>query len=187
MYKSSLLFLLLFFSTPVISDEADKLAEQASGLSQTFGAQLKQQLQQGMQAGGPVTALDICNLQAPAIAKIQEQASGWSVGRTSMKARQESNRPDTWELLTMLDFEKQKAAGVDLAGMENYAVVESEGSQVFRYMKAIPTAGVCLDCHGENIKPEILAKVDQLYPVDQARGFKLGDIRGAFTLSKKLD
>jgi hypothetical protein len=30
-------------------------------------------------------------------------------------------------------------------------------------------------------------KLQQLYPQDQATGFKIGDIRGAFTISRKID
>ena len=53
-------------------------------------------------------------------------------------------------------------------------------------MKAIPTGELCLLCHGETIDPDIAAAIDKAYPEDQARGFSLGDIRGAFTLSKPL-
>jgi hypothetical protein len=54
-------------------------------------------------------------------------------------------------------------------------------------MSAIPTKKICLECHGANLAPEVAARLDALYPEDRARGFKIGDIRGAFTLSKSLD
>ena len=53
-------------------------------------------------------------------------------------------------------------------------------------MQAIPTGEVCLACHGTAIAPEITAALDEQYPDDQARGFSLGEIRGAFSLSKPL-
>jgi len=53
-------------------------------------------------------------------------------------------------------------------------------------MQAIGTAEACLGCHGEKIKPELLSLLDQRYPQDQARGFREGDLRGAFTLSRPL-
>jgi hypothetical protein len=65
-------------------------------------------------------------------------------------------------------------------------VVEKDGSKQFRFMKAIPTGEVCLACHGSSIAPAIAATLDEAYPDDQARGYKLGDVRGAFTLSKPL-
>jgi len=187
MFKLLALSLFLALSSPAISSETDDLAAEARGLAKELGGQLKQHLQAGMKGGGPLVAMDICNVQAPAIANAVGGSTGWKVGRTSLKARSEGNRPDEWEILALLDFEKAKDAGKDISKMENYTVVESANGRVFRYMKAIPTANVCLACHGETIKPEVLAKINQLYPMDQAVGFEAGDIRGAFTLSKKLD
>ncbi|MEJ1297544.1 MAG: DUF3365 domain-containing protein [Candidatus Sedimenticola sp. (ex Thyasira tokunagai)] len=65
-------------------------------------------------------------------------------------------------------------------------MVEVAGKKTFRYMKAIPTAELCLGCHGSEIKPQVTQKLDALYPYDKARGLKAGDIRGVFTLSKTL-
>jgi hypothetical protein len=45
----------------------------------------------------------------------------------------------------------------------------------------------CLKCHGENIDPKITAKLDEIYPHDQARGYTVGQIRGAFTITKPLN
>jgi len=189
LYKFIFLSLFLFTATVVSAAKADVelLAEQARSLSQAFAKQLKSQLQAGMHDGGPLLALDVCNLQAPAIADAVAEGSGWKVARTSLKARQEDNRPDEWELMTLLDFEKQKAGGASPATIEHYEIFQEENSRVFRYMHAIPTAEVCLACHGQKIKPEVLVKINELYPMDQATGFKAGDLRGAFTMSKQLD
>jgi hypothetical protein len=55
---------------------------------------------------------------------------------------------------------------------------------VLRYMKAILMSGLCLACHGSKLADDLSNKVNELYPNDQATGFKLGDICGAFTLQK---
>jgi hypothetical protein len=65
--------------------------------------------------------------------------------------------------------------------------MQHNGNKVFRYMKAIPADDVCLMCHGKNIPDNLSAELKQLYPNDQATGFKKGDIRGAFTAIKILD
>jgi hypothetical protein len=44
----------------------------------------------------------------------------------------------------------------------------------------------CLKCHGENLDPKVAAKLDALYPHDQARGYKAGDVRGAFTVRQPM-
>ena len=54
-------------------------------------------------------------------------------------------------------------------------------------MKAIPAGRVCLICHGTNIQPELVVALRKIYPQDEARGFTIGDIRGAFTVSQALE
>jgi len=178
---------LLLLSHVTAGSETDAMAADARALSKSYAGQLKQHLQQGMKRGGPIVALEVCNVQAPAIARAVGDTAGWQVGRTSLKARSEDNRPDRWELATLLDFEKQKDAGGDVTALEQFAVVDTDEGRVFRYMKAIPTGAVCLSCHGDNIPSEVEAKIRELYPADQATGFEAGDIRGAFALSKKLE
>jgi hypothetical protein len=53
-------------------------------------------------------------------------------------------------------------------------------------MKAIPTAAVCLVCHGETVEGALGEKIKALYPQDRATGYRLGDIRGAFTITQPL-
>ena len=163
----------------------DKVAEARSVVKQFFG-NLKGELQAAMKAGGPVTATSVCQAKAPIITDMSSANSGWDVGRTSLKLRNPDNRPDIWEKNVLDDFEARKQAGKDLNNMEYSEIVMTDGRKTFRYMKAIPTADLCLNCHGVNIKPEVAALLDELYPTDQARGYNAGDIRGAFTLQKKM-
>lgn len=152
-----------------------------------FMQTLKQELQGGMQDGGPVNAISVCNLSAPAIANTYSVRNGWDVGRTSLKLRNPDNAPDDWERSVLESFEERKAAGEDPAKIEHYEAVRRDGVREFRYMKAIPTAQLCLACHGENIDSITMTRLEKLYPDDQARGYKAGDIRGAFTIIQPLD
>ena len=162
------------------------LMGEAAGVVKAFGGPLKKALGAGMQAGGPVNAIGICNAQAPGIADSAAASTGWEVGRTSLKLRNPNNEPDAWELKVLKQFEERKAAGEKPDTIAFGEVVEMDGKKQYRFMKAIGTADVCLNCHGKEIKPEVAAKLDGLYPEDQARGFSKGDIRGAFTLKKNL-
>ena len=66
-------------------------------------------------------------------------------------------------------------------------IVEEDGQKVFRFVKAIPTAQPCLNCHGgDDVKVEVVEKLAELYPEDTARGFSVDQMRGVFTLSKTL-
>jgi len=52
-----------------------------------------------------------------------------------------------------------------------------------RYMRAIPTDALCLTCHGKTLAPDLAAAIARNYPGDQATGFELGQLRGAFSVT----
>jgi hypothetical protein len=54
-------------------------------------------------------------------------------------------------------------------------------------MKAIPTGALCLQCHGLDIAPPVAEKIAELYPYDKATGYREGDIRGAFVVTKLIE
>lgn len=158
--------------------------QQARTLVKAFGSDLKSALKPAMKSGGPVNAINVCNLQAGPIAKAVSAQSDWKVSRTSLKVRNVNNAPDAWELKTLEQFEQRKAAGEDVKTLEHSEIITKKGESVYRYMKAIPTGGLCLKCHGSNLNDAVSGKLKTLYPDDKAIGFKLGDIRGAFSLQK---
>jgi hypothetical protein len=176
----------VMLSTVHAGDYSEQIAA-SRATAQEFMQTLKQELQGGMQDGGPVNAISVCNLSAPAIANTYSVRNGWDVGRTSLKVRNPANAPDAWERSVLVSFEERKAAGEDPAKLEYHEVVRRDGVKELRYMKAIPTAQLCLACHGENIDTVTKTRLDTLYPDDQARGYKVGDIRGAFSISQPLD
>ncbi len=186
--KKSLFTLMFCALLPgyLYADEVAQHAGEARGLIKEFAGALKGELKAAMKAGGPLEAISTCNNKAPEIASQKSQELGWDLARTSLKLRNPDNAPDAWEQEVLQSFETRKAAGEDAAKMEQAEIVEKDGKRVFRYMKAIPAGKRCLKCHGESIKADLAEKLDSLYPEDQARGFKEGDIRGAFTFQKAL-
>jgi Protein of unknown function (DUF3365) len=152
-----------------------------------FAALLKDALQQALQHGDPTSGVAVCQEQAARIAADLSQQSGMLVGRTSLKIRNPDNAPDNWELAVLKQFEARKAQGESADKLEFFAVIDDDqGQKTFRYMKAIPTTALCLSCHGIAIPAGVDATLRALYPNDAARGFKEGDLRGAFTLAKPL-
>ncbi len=160
--------------------------QEGKGIIKAFFGDLKGELVKGMKEGGPVKAIGICHTVAPQLAEAHSQMSGWEVGRTSLKLRNPDNAPDAWEEAVLQEFEVRKSAGEDPMKLVKAEVVEENGRKVFRMMKAIPTAEVCTKCHGDAIEAPVVSKLDELYPTDKARGYKVGDLRGAFTLKKPL-
>lgn len=163
---------------PVETPIEDPLMIEARQHTMAFAKGLKSTLMAGMKADGPEAAIHLCNVQAPEIATANSK-DGWDVGRTSLKIRNPNNAPDAWEKIVLDTFEKQMAAGADIATLE--ASTRQDGQ--LRYMKAIPVGGPCVVCHGESLAAPVKAKLDELYPQDEARGYLPGQLRGAFTLT----
>ena len=165
-----------------------KLVGEAKGLIKQFAGRLKGELVAAMKADGPAAAVGVCQSAAPTVTEeVNGNAQGWKIGRTALKLRNRDNKPDAFELKVLQQFEKQRAAGADPKQIAHKEIVNVDGKPVFRFMKAIPTGQVCLKCHGAAIKDDVRVQLKDLYPDDQATGFKAGDIRGAFTLSRPLD
>lgn len=170
-----------------LSGEMDKRAADSRAAVKEFFGALKGRLVSAIEADGPMSAIEVCNQSAPVIAADISERKGWRVARTSLKLRNPNNAPDAWEKAVLMKFEARKTAGEDPKKMEFYEVVDEGDKKAFRYMKAIPTAEKpCLACHGAEVKPEMLKVLAKLYPRDQARGYKAGDIRGAFTITQPM-
>jgi hypothetical protein len=176
----------LGFSSVVLADEIDKRSKESRIVVGDFMLRLKLELKAAMREGGPGNAIQVCKTKAPKIAAEISEKKGWRVARTSLKLRNPLDQPDPWELKVMQEFEKRKASGEEIKTLEYAEIVTTDGKKQFRYMKAIPTEKVCLQCHGSEIEPEEAAALNKFYPHDQAIGFKEGDIRGAFTVTQPM-
>lgn len=184
---SSIIIGVLFISTAYAADnDLKQRTQESKKVVKEFMQQLQGELQSAMKAGGPINAIDVCKIKAPAIAESLSAKHGWDIGRTSLKPRNPSNAPDAWETKVLNDFEARKAKGEDVKPMAHFEAVETDGSETFRFMKAIPTGEACLKCHGSDIDPKVKAKLQEAYPEDKATGYKLGDVRGAFTISQPM-
>ena len=163
-------------------DQAALKAE-AIGIVKQFGGALKPELKKAIEAGGPANAIEVCSEKAPAIASELAASSGWSVKRVSLKTRnKEAATPDAWEKGVLEQFDQRQAGGESAEKMAYAEVVDGK----FRFMKAQGVERLCLNCHAEQVLPETEAALNKYYPDDMARGYTLGQIRGAFSLSKDL-
>lgn len=186
-----LIIAVVLLSLPfAISADIGRYKAQAKQITGAFFEELKSELGKGMKAGGPVAAIGVCNTRAPEIAMQHSQSSGWDVGRTSLKLRNSNNAPDAWETSVLQKFEEQRARGEGPDALVHAEIVDEGGVEHFRFMKGIVMPPLekmpCLKCHGEDIDPNTAALLDELYPQDKARGYRAGQVRGAFTLKKKL-
>ncbi|MFW5450705.1 MAG: DUF3365 domain-containing protein [Methylophagaceae bacterium] len=173
-------------SYPVVADQQQDFQQQSKVAIQEFATTLKGALVSAMQSGGPTEAILVCNQVAPTIAASLSEKYGIDIARTSLKVRNPDNKADCWEQKVLRQFEDRKQAGEAINTLSFSEKINRDDGQELRMMKAIPTGEVCLKCHGSNIAEPVQATLDKLYPDDQATGFSLGDIRGAFTIRKTV-
>ena len=155
-------------------------------VSKELGTKLKRKLVNTIQSSGPDSAIAVCNLEAIKISEDISNRNNLEVGRTSLKIRNLANTPDVWETKQLEWFSSQQTSGIDIKTLEKSEIVKEKGKKIFRYMKAIPMQEPCMLCHGEVISAGLKEKINDLYPQDQATGYKPGQIRGAFTIKKSL-
>ncbi len=172
---------------PAFADEA-KLLEEARGIASSIPPKLLSVLDEEIKKGGAEGAIGVCREKAPAMAKAASEKSGWAIRRVSLKNRNPKAVPDAWEEAVLKEFDKRAAAGEKPTSLEKGAIVTVDGKQMYRYMKALPTQDLCLNCHGtpDRISPAVQAKLQELYPADKAVGYHLAEIRGAMTIKKPL-
>jgi len=154
-------------------------------ITKELGDRLRTELMEAIKKGGPLSALEVCHTKAPQVSEQIAQSSGIQVKRTSLKPRNPLNAPDEWETPVLKTFEKRLAQGEDPQKIEFYEAVVKDGQRQIRYLKAIPTVELCLTCHGKQLTAELQTKLHELYPQDQAVGFQVGDLRGAFSLTDR--
>ena len=187
----SLALILALLLTGMMGARAEDSSQQAfdrdaQAAIKELATSLKSSLMAAMNDGGPAEAVSVCNLIAPSLAAEISKKYGLEIGRTSLKVRNPANEADAWETDVLQRFETRLASGEAIQKLTFKEKVDSESGSQWRMMKAIPTDKVCLSCHGKKIAEPIQAKIEAHYPDDLATGFKLGDIRGAFTVKRDI-
>jgi hypothetical protein len=180
---------ILMVALPATGGAVDvaNMQAQARDAVAAFSAALKSELAAAMQAGGPLNAIEVCHERAPAIAAAVSLDSGMELARVSLRNRNPGNAPNAWQAAVLEEFEARLTAGEKVDTLTWQEIADSNGRQEFRFMKAIPTASLCLACHGEALAPPVAAKLAELYPDDKATGFREGDLRGAFVVTRYQD
>ncbi len=173
------------FTPQGFADAVDQVALKAEAVAivKRFGGALKPQLKQALQSGGPVNAIGVCAVRAPEIAKQLSLETGWQLKRVSLKFRHSKTAmPDKWEEKILRQFDERQSQGELPAEM---AYAEVVGDQ-FRFIKAQGVEAICLTCHGETLDSSVRDALNKHYPDDRAIGYSLGQVRGAFSLSRAL-
>jgi hypothetical protein len=171
---------------PAAANDVVSRVDASRAAIQQFAQSLQGELQAAMQAGGAVQAIEVCHTRAPEIARQVSRERGVELSRTSLKIRNPGNRPGGWEREVLESFDDRRAGGEQPMQIEQHTYYVRGDEQEFRFMKAIPTGEVCLTCHGTQVQAPVEQALKRLYPNDAARGYSMGDIRGAFIVRQPM-
>jgi mono/diheme cytochrome c family protein len=133
-----------------------------------------------IQKKGPLAALEFCNERAYPLTDSMSVVKNAEIKRVTDKPRNQRNVANAEELEYLSIFKQQLAKEFEMQPI----VKESENSVHVYY--PIITNSMCLQCHGkpeEDIKPEVIAKLTELYPNDKATGYSLDQVRGIWSIS----
>lgn len=125
-----------------------------------------------MMAQGTEEAIAACRVMAPALTQAASK-DGIEVGRTSHRLRNPANAPREWVKPFLDEFQKIPR---DPEAFRTVSLPEGKTG----FVEPIYVKPLCLHCHGTALAEPVLAKIQSLYPQDQATGFKEGDFRGLF-------
>lgn len=99
----------------------------------------------------------------------------FNMKQTSLKYRNPSNKPDTWEVKQLERFERDR----DLKEISEVAKLE-DGTGVFRLMVPLAIEEACLKCHGDPVTSPTGDGKD--IAGRQMENYKLGEIRGGISV-----
>ena len=186
-YKNAIIATAILAATSTFANEA--MLTEARTVASMVPPKLLQVLTEEIAKGGPASAIEVCNVKAPQMAKAASEQTGWTIKRVSLQNRNPKAVPDAWERAVLEDFDKRAAAGESPATLEKGELINSDANgKEYRYLRALPVGNICLACHGtaDKLSAEVKSKLQSLYPNDKAVGYTLGQLRGAMTIRKPL-
>jgi len=187
--KSFLPVVLLLATAPALAQDIATLTVETRKAVLPIVPAVLATMQEAVAEKGVAGAIPVCKEVAPELIKEKRKETGWDIRRVSLKTRNaERGTPDLWEVRQLAEFNIRAANGERADTMEKGEIVNIDGKQVFRYMKALPVGDVCLMCHGpaDSLDSGLKAKLAESYPHDQATGYSKGQIRGALTVKRPL-
>ncbi len=152
--------------------------------AETFSL-LSSNLQSAIQQGGVSNALPFCSLAASPLTAGIAGKHGVTIRRITLKPRNPAGRADTTEMAILNHFE----AALTSTAPPPPLVTNFTASTATFFAPIILNNELCLKCHGEpgkDISAENAALIQRLYPQDEATGFKLGQLRGAWRIDVPL-
>ncbi len=143
---------------------------------------LGKKLKSAIQNGGVENAISFCNLNAMPLVDSLSNKFGAEIKRVSLKARNPNDLPDKLEMELLEAYAYQWKDSIPL----QTNVQALEGNKYLFTKPMLIDNTLCLSCHGtiENgLLKETKEFIKSKYPNDKATGYKIGDLRGIWSIT----
>jgi hypothetical protein len=151
--------------------------------AEAFGV-LSSRLGKAIADAGYTNAIEFCSVHGITLTTSVGVTNEVLLRRVTHRPRNPQNRADTNELAIIRQFETELSKGATPIPV----VAASKPNSFTYYAPIVLNLPLCVSCHGEpgtDIKPDVLAQIKKTYPADEATGFKLGQLRGLWSVDFK--
>ena len=162
------------------NDEELPYGERGLKYALTTKAVLGKNLMGTIQQKGVLEALAFCNAQAYPLTDSMAVVHHAKIKRVSDKPRNPKNVANLEELKYIEDFKQT------IANNEEPKPLVKEFDKNVKVYYPITTNTMCLQCHGkpnETVNELTLTKIRSLYPMDQAIGYDVNEVRGIWSIT----
>lgn len=160
----------------------EKYLEKGKEIASATQAELLKVVQGAMKKGGPVYAVEYCNIEALELKDSLSNLNNCTIKRLSNKYRNPADKPVTKiEQEQLKSYETLHSEGKSLASS-----VHIVGDKVEYYQPIMIGSGACLLCHGDpetQIAAKTMNTIRKLYPDDLATGYAMNDFRGVWKIT----
>ena len=166
-------------------EEIQKYTEDGTAIAKATFMSLSGNLKKALTDGGVKEASAYCNVVALPLTDSLSNAHNASIKRTSFKIRNPKNKSTPEEFKVLQGYENQIKAGQQVKPMVNYS-----GEDIVNFYAPIITQQLCLTCHGtlgRELTEENYSILKELYPEDQAIGYKENELRGIWSIALKKE
>ena len=151
--------------------------------SNAFGV-LSSQLGKSIAQAGYTNAIEFCSVHGMTFTKAVGVTNQVVLRRVTHRARNPQNQADTNEVAIIQKFQGDLSKGVSPRPL-----IGTNKPGLFTYYAPITVQlPLCLSCHGnpaDDIHRDTLAQIKAMYPSDEATGFKMGELRGLWSIDFK--
>lgn len=178
-----MILLVVILWTHEDNTQAAQNADKAKMILETTQKKLGQNLRRALKKHKTLGAVSFCNTKAISLTKEVMQKYNVEIKRATDRPRNKNNQANNEELHYIKQFKEQILSSSSKLKLKPITVKKGKRTHFYA---PIVTNQMCMQCHGiekDEIKPETLAKINELYPGDQARGYRPNQLRGIFSIS----